>query len=47
MEGEVRQAPLFSTSAVILASVLIGISTGFTMAQDKTPTARADRKSVV
>ena len=46
MEGEVRYAPLASGRAAILASVLIGVSAGFTMAQDKTPSPRAEAPEI-
>lgn len=46
MEGEVRHAPLARRRAAILASVLIGSSAAFTMAQDKTPSPRAEAPEI-
>ena len=46
MESEVRYAPLAPGRAAILAAVLIGVSAGFTMAQDKTPSPRAEAPEI-
>jgi len=46
MEGEVRYAPLTRRRVAFLASVLIGISAAITMAQDKTPSARAEAPEI-
>ena len=46
MEGEVIYRPRVRKSAAMLASVLVGISAGFTMAQDKAPTARAEAPEI-